>query len=273
MSAIKTLLDKLEKFKNERTAFYFFDNALQSCNRWGYFAGLSILDPDFNVVNGRLIYLLIFNIIFIFVNVYSIITRNSESMIEMSISSVTVGMALQGLIKQHTFVKHHAEIKEITESGVSLYNELQEEKIKKIARDFAFNGWMFIMHFLRYAYISAVAIVILAPIVISFVFGNGKELPVELELPFIDKNTEVGYWINFSYILNAAVFELIALQASDGFYLILLLNGFTQLENIFFELEVLDDLIKDSNENSASRSSVIAEKLNSIIKLHQNYIR
>lgn len=127
-------------------------------------------------------------------------------------------------------------MREITDSGVALYNELQHEKIKKTARDFAFYGWMFILHFLRYAYICAVFIVVFAHLLISFAFGIERELPIEIELPFIDKRTERGYWINFLYICIAALLELTVLQASDGFYLALLLNGFTQLENGAIEL-------------------------------------
>lgn len=273
MTIIKSLLEKLEKFKNERTALYFFDTTLQSCNNWGYFAGLQILDPNFKLLNGRFLFLGLFNTVFILVNIYSIVCQKSEGMIGVFISSVTIGMTLQGFVKQYTFGKHYVEIKELTESGVALYNALQEEKIKNIARDFAFNGWMFIMQFLRYAYISAVLTVVLTPVLFAFLFGKQKELPVEIELPFIDKNAEFGYWINFFYICVAAGYELIALQASDGFYLILLLNGFTQLENILFELEILDQLIEDKNENDVLGAKVIAEKLNSIIKLHQKYVR
>lgn len=269
---IKNQLEKLEKFKNERTAFYFFDAVVQSCNRWGYFAGLPILDPNFKVKNGRLIYLLVFNIVFIIVNIYTMIIRRSAGMIEVFISSVTIGMTLQGVFKEYTYAKHHEEVREITDSDVSLYNELQNDNIKKTARDFAFYGWMFILHFLRYAYICAVFIVVFAPLLISFAFGIERELPIEIELPFIDKNTEPGYWINFLYICIAALLELIALQASDGFYLALLLNGFTQLENIFFEIEKLNYLIESTEEHGA-QSKVIQNKLNYIINLHQKYMR
>ncbi|XP_063709357.1 odorant receptor 22c-like [Culicoides brevitarsis] len=270
MGFFKTYFAKLERFKNERTAFYFFEAALSSCNRWGYLCGLSILSPDYKVVNFRLIYLTLFNIIFTFVNIYSVIQRTSLGMVEVFISSVTIGMTLQGLIKQYTFAKHRKEIIGITESGIALYNELQGEKIKKIARDIAFYGWMFIMHFLRYAYIGAVFLAVWAPSILSFFTGKPRELPLEIELPFIDKNTEQGYWINFLYICNAAAYELVGLQASDGFYLALLLNAFTQLENIFFELENLNRLVENETTNDPKE---VREKLKQVLKLHQKYIK
>lgn len=271
MQIIKRQLRKLKRFKDDRKALYFFTQTTECLNRWGYPIGLSLLKENFSPINPRLFFALAFNAVFVLINLSSVMARKHEDMVEISISCVTIGMALQGLVKQYTFSTNYKELKKLIHSGISFYDVLQQEKIKKIARDFAFFGWMVVMHFLRYAYTLAVLICFLIPIIYSNLFSEKRILPFAVELPFINEQTDFGYWINVLYLAVASMYETIGLVGSDGFYLVLLLNGFTQLENIFFELENLDVIIQQ--ENIKNDSSAVSEQLNKIIKLHQKYIR
>lgn len=267
MKSLQNFLKKLQKFRNERTAFDFFDRTAQTCNKWGYFAGLSILDPNYKLLNIRIICAFSFLFSFVFINIYSINIKKSVK-IDVFMSSVTFGMLLQGFVKLFTYAKNCVEVKEIAESGYGLYNDLQENRIKKIARDIAFVAWIFVTKFLFVAYIAAFQMAIWVPVIYSYTFAKKNELAVEVELPFTNIQTHVGYWLNLGFLLVASFYELIGLLASDGFYLLLLLNGLTQLENIFFETELLNDLIERKRPKEQ-----VSKKVNNIIKLHQKYIR
>uniref|UniRef100_A0A336KCV3 Odorant receptor n=1 Tax=Culicoides sonorensis TaxID=179676 RepID=A0A336KCV3_CULSO len=258
-------LRRLKRFKDDHDAFYFFNRVCRCCNRWARPIGLSMMDEGFTPKNARFIFLVTWNFTFVLININSVVNRKNEDMVEIFNSCITIGMALQGLVKQYTFSKHYKEILHLVESGTNLYHKLKHEKIIKIARDFAFFGWFIVIHFLRYAYTVAVAGCILIPIMYSHILGPHRILPFDVELPFINPTTNFGYWINVILISVSGIMETIGLVASDGIYIVLLLNGFTQLENIFFELECLDELI-------LKKSDKISAKLNEIIQLHQKYI-
>lgn len=264
MLFLQNLFRSLKRFKDDYKALHFFKKTCEVLNRWGYPVGLSILQEDYSPINPRLIFLVTWNVVFVLVNVFSVHSRKNEDMVEISISCVTFGLALQGLVKQSTFYGNYRELKELIESGISFYDILQHEKIKKSARDFAFFGWLIVMHFIRYAYPLAVSSCLFIPMIY-------RGLPFAVEVPFVDHHTVFGYWLNILYQAISCIYVTIGLVASDGIYIILLLNGFTQLENIFFELESLDELIQQRNKDDQSK--LVSNHLNNIIKLHQKYIR
>lgn len=271
MLFVKNRLRRLKRFKDDHKALYFFKQTADCINRWGYPVGLSILEESFTPINARLIFLVIFNSVFVIFNINSVMARKNEDMVEVMISCITIGMALQGLVKQYTFLGNYKEVAELIHSGSSFYDILQHDKMKKTARDFAFFGWMVVLHFIRYAYILAVCGCYFIPIIYSHLFMEKRELPFAVEIPLINENTDLGYWINAFYLLISSIYEMVGLVATDSIYLLLLLNGFTQLENIYFELEMLDKLILDKEMHD--RPKKISEQLNNIIQLHQKYIR
>lgn len=271
MQFLKNRLRKLKTFKDDKKALYFFTQTCEALNRWGYPVGLSFLEENFTPINPRLIFLVAFNSIFVLFNFYSVYSRKNEDMIEISLSCLTFGLALQGLVKQSTYYTNYRELKELIVSGTSVYDILQYKRIKVIARDFAFFGWMIVMHFIRYAYPIAVGFCFFVPIIYNYFLSAERSLPFSIEVPFLDYHTDVGYWINILYQCVSCIYVTIGLVASDGFYIVLLLNGFTQLENIFFELENLDILIEQKDVKN--HSEMVSDHLENIIKLHQKYVR
>lgn len=271
MQIIKHQLRKLKRFKDDHKALYFFTQTIECLNRWGYPVGLSLLEENYTPINPRLIFLVAFNIVFILINLTSVVARRNEGMVEITLSCLPIGLALQGLFKQYTFYGNYKELRELIYSGVSFYEVIEHEKIKGIARDIAFFGWIIVLHFLRYAYTLAVGCCFFIPIIFSHLFSEKRILPLELEIPFVNERSDFGYWINVLYMGISCIYVTIGLVASDGVYILLLLNGFTQLENIFFELENLDNLTQQ--EQSDDQTKAISEQLDMIIKQHQKYIR
>ncbi|XP_063709354.1 putative odorant receptor 83c [Culicoides brevitarsis] len=272
MLFIRNLIRRVNRYKDDHEAVFFFTKTCEYINKWGYPVGLSILEENFTPVNPRLIFLVIFNTAFVFFNIYSVYVRRSLDIVEISMSCVPFGLALQGLVKQATFYMNYKELKDMVNSGAEFYHLVLYEKMKKAARDFIFFANMIIMHFVRYAYIIAVALTFFIPIIYSCLFGETRTLPFEVEIPFTDIQNNWGhYWLNFWYQAMSCIYVTIGLVACDGTYIVLLTNAFTQLENIYFELENLDILTQ--HRNVEKQSKAISEKLNHIIGLHQEYLK
>lgn len=257
---------KLQRFKEDNKAQYFFSKTVNCLNRWAYFVGLNILEDDFTPVNARLIFLAIFNTIFIINNIHSVYARRDDGMIEISICLTTIGLAFQGIAKQWVFCANYEEMQELIYSGTDVYAALKHDKIRKTARDYAFYAWLLVLHFLRYAYPLVIFVAYAFPIVYSHLFGEKRALPFEVEILFVDLNTDFGYWANIVYQGISCGYAIVGLVASDGIYLLLIFNAVTQLQNIFFELERLDEFIVRQQQKE------IRQQLDKIIKLHQKYI-
>ncbi|XP_063709355.1 uncharacterized protein LOC134837893 [Culicoides brevitarsis] len=280
-------LTMMIQMKNE----YFYSKTCELLKKWSYFVGLDVIKENYSPVNTRLFLLVLFNSSLIVFNITSLYERRSLGIVEISLSCIPLGTLFQGIAKQLTFCLNHTDMKNLVDSGAMFYNSLKYDKMKGKARDYAFFGYMVFNHFIRYAYIFAVLVVLLTPMIYVNFFGAEKILAYEVNIPLIDAKSDYGYWINFANHSVASAYYIIGLVAGDGIYIMLLTNAFTQLENIYFELENLDSLtrksnkkmkkqkvrdqIKDQTKTQVEQKDIdkeISEKLNHIIELHQNYL-
>lgn len=267
---VQKLIRKLETYRDDNTAPYFFDKVIKSSNTWGWICGLDVFNKNFKLANARVTTSTIWISLFLIFNIYSMIIRCDYGFSEVLISSATVGLPFQGFVKIWTYGKYSERVQVLANSGLDLYEQLTDTDIKKTARNYAFGGWLFILHILRYAYIGCGFLAILIPVGINY-FLKRNDLPIEMEVPFTNKNTTKGYLINLLHQSISCMYEVLGLQASDAIFLLFILNALTQLENIFYELKVLDNLLISNTD--FQQNNVVQSKLHQIISLHQKYIK
>lgn len=217
-------------------------------------------------------------VVFILLNFYTVVLRCSDGFVPTMICATTLGMAFQGLGKVYLFGVKFREMRDKINEGLARYDTLKRPEIKITARNFAFGCYIFYVFILQAVYIFAISTALLFPVVYSWFKDGIIVLPIDIKIPFISTDGN-GYLIHFVYLVVCAIMEFVGTICGDSFYSILLLNAFTQLENIFVETDAINQLIKNGKkmherdiEDGPTKEEMVSCHLKTIIRLHQDYI-
>lgn len=270
---MKDLINRLLAFRDRHDATFFFKAILNFARRYAKIVGLDIFLPGYTNKNFVYIWSVSWICIFIIFNFYTISLRIQDGFVSMLICSTTLGMAIQGLPKMYLFGMNHKDLVTKCDETIIFYANFKRAEIKLVARNFAFGCWIFYVYILHIAFISAIVIAFIVPMVTSWYFKGTIMLPFDIQLPFIEIRG-IGFYIHLVYLIVSAIMEFVGLLCGDAFYSMLLLNAFTQLENLFVELDALNEMLRkyDSPNSLDSSRRRVSEQLLNVIKLHQNYM-
>lgn len=266
---MKAWLHKLLVYRDKHEAGYFYKAQRDFTGKYAGFVGLNMFQPGYTNTNFVFIWSVSWIVVFILFNLYTVILRIEDGLLVTLICATTLGMAFQGLGKVYLFGVNYKSLTEKINIGLERYNNLRRPEIKIIARDFAFACYIFYVYVIQACYVFAVFTGLFFPVAYNYFKDGVIVLPIDIKLPFLPTEGQ-GFIIHFVYLIVCGLMEFVGVLCGDSFYSILLLNAFTQLENIIVELKALNVLIAE--EEDSTKSKKVNEQLTSVIGLHQIYV-
>lgn len=263
-----SLVHRVLAFRDSHDASYFFQNLKKLVGSYAGLVGLNMFREGYTNKNPVFIWSVSWIVAFIFTNLYTVYLRTSSSFLATLICTTTLGMPFQGLGKMYLFGAFHDALREKIDFGLTFYQTFKRPQIKLIARDFAFGCWVLYFFVLQAAYIIAITIGLSVPVIYTWFKDSKIILPIDIQLPFVGVDG-VGFAVHLLYLFVSAVMEFIGTWCGDTFYSMLLLNAFTQIENLFVEIDALNEMIEGEEKEEAGAVSL---QLKNIIGLHQIYI-
>ncbi|XP_053673781.1 odorant receptor 43a-like [Anopheles nili] len=225
------------------------------------------MKPGYTRRNARLIFLVTDLILYLFVNVYSIAIVWG-SLMEVVFCFVTLGIAIQGLVKIEAFTCPEL-------NDLHLYNV---ERFKQPARfpeieDALFHTATVCKVFIQILAVafSIVAIAIYSYAIMMPLMAHELSLAFGFYLPFIDRLTPIGFAINWAYQFVQVSEGCIGLMACETCLLFLIVNATGQMDLLIIYLRRLTDLI-DGN-SLGQNDAQIAELIQHIVVKHLEHTK
>ncbi|XP_052898188.1 odorant receptor 43a-like [Anopheles moucheti] len=244
-----------------------FDSACEMLIKCFAVCGGERMKPGYTRRNARLIFLVTDLILYLFVNVYSIAIVWG-SLMDVVFCFVTLGVAIQGLVKIEAFTCPEL-------NDLHLYNVARFKLAPRFpeVEEALFHTAAMCRVFIRILAVafSIVAIAIYSYAILIPLTERKLALAFGFYLPFLDYGTPVGFAINWVYQFIQVSEGCIGLMACDSCLLFLIVNATGQMDVVIIYLRRLTELI-DSN-GSGENDEKITDLLGEIVQKHLEHTK
>lgn len=256
-------LQKFQIFQHHyRNPLEFYQSLIESSTAMASVSGLGVLSKDFKIYNFNLICL---NVVFV---VYTIVCVSTlyeihEDFDDLVYCLVTVGIGLQGVMKMLTFVIYRKELVWTQEYTKSLYREEGKTHRNLLMNNLSILNVLTKLIATSYATLST--LMVGTSFVLTILTGK-KTLTFGFWIPFLDRNSWLGYLCNFVLQFCMTVFITSENMGNDIIYFMILLSSATQIELLTIKVQDIETrmVINDSN---------LHKYIKEIVKRHQEHLR
>jgi hypothetical protein len=232
------------------------------------FIGLNIFIPSYTPVDLK--FFCYFGGVFsvVLVHFYDIYIFRTD-LVRVCFVMITLGNALQGLMKVNTFVISRSKIVELRDRCERFITNFNTKETNEM-----FESWLMISCHIAIMLFASFFVLILLfliyPIVYYFFTGQ-KVLHAGFELPWIDwRTSSLGYAANIFYTLFVCYLAFFAYFGTLFAIILFILMAIGQFDLLKIMLEDLNEMIK-SNENG-SKNNDIKKQIKLIVEMHSELL-
>ncbi|EDS30207.1 odorant receptor [Culex quinquefasciatus] len=179
---------------------------------------------------------------------------------------VTLAYGLIGISRVGHLLANPARFSELMHEAKKTYERsaLNQREAKILKR---YTSWLkHCVIFYSMAFVAATVATGLLPTVI-YLWTGQRNLPLGIELPFLDPDSLKGYLLNYLYQISCMLWTPPALIAVQNMCFILVFNVFIQYDILLLGLEDLNLLIKENTDGKLD--SDVHQKLLQVLQYHQ----